>query len=316
MKRILITGAAGFIGLNLAKKLNGEHKVDLIDNFYRGKKDEEFKKIIKKKNVNFINCDLSKKINIKKQYDYIFHLASIVGVQNVISKPYEVLKSNIILLENLIDFSYKQKRLKRIFFFSTSEVYADSIKSKTIKFPTPENQMLTISDLSNNRSTYSLSKIYGEALCLHSGLPFIIVRPHNIYGPRMGFAHVIPQLTKKIFKNKRIVVFNPKHRRTFFYIDDLVNILILLMNKKKLKHKIYNIGNQKDEISILNLLKKIMSKTSIRKKIIQKKINNSSPKRRIPKISRLKDEFKIKNLTSLDKGLDHTLNWYKEYFKS
>ena len=61
MKRILITGAAGFIGLNLAKKLNGEHKVDLIDNFYRGKKDEEFKKIIKKKKCKFYKLRLVKK---------------------------------------------------------------------------------------------------------------------------------------------------------------------------------------------------------------------------------------------------------------
>jgi len=112
MKKILITGAAGFIGLHLAKKLSGYCKVDLIDNFFRAKKDSEFKEIIKKKNVNFINYNLLKKIKIKKQYDYIFHLAAIVGVNNVISKPYDVLDKNFKILENIIQFSLKQKRLK------------------------------------------------------------------------------------------------------------------------------------------------------------------------------------------------------------
>ena len=73
MKKILITGAAGFIGLHLAKKLSGYCKVDLIDNFHRGKKDYEFKKIIKQKNVSFINYDLSKKIRIKNLLFLKYH---------------------------------------------------------------------------------------------------------------------------------------------------------------------------------------------------------------------------------------------------
>ena len=315
MKKILITGAAGFIGLHLAKKLSGYCKVDLIDNFHRGKKDYEFKKIIKQKNVSFINYDLSKKIRIKKQYDFIFHLAALVGVNNVISRPYDVLKKNFQLLDNIMQFSCKQKKLKRIFFFSTSEVYAGSIDSKLIKFPTPEKQLIALPKLSNKRSSYLLSKIYGEALCLHSNLPFIIIRPHNIYGPRMGNAHVIPQLIQKIKKKGKFFVFNPLHKRTFCFIDDFINCIIYLMNRNKLRHQIYNIGNPNEEIKIKDLAKKIMKHLKIKKKIYFKNLDNSSPNKRIPDVSRLKKEIKFNKLTKLDKGIDQTVNWYIQNFK-
>ena len=312
MKKILITGAAGFIGLHLAKKLSGYCKVDLIDNFFRAKKDSEFKEIIKKKNVNFINYNLLKKIKIKKQYDYIFHLAAIVGVNNVISKPYDVLDKNFKILENIIQFSLKQKRLKRIFFFSTSEVYAGSIESKLIRFPTPENQIISLPELSNKRSSYLLSKIYGEALCIHSTLPIIIIRPHNIYGPRMGYAHVIPELIKKILEKKKFIVFNPNHKRTFCFIDDLINSLIRLMKKKKPKYQVYNIGNPKEEIRIVDLAKKIMKQLNIKKRLYLKDLNNSSPTKRIPDVSRLKREIKFNKLTKLDEGISQTINWYSK----
>ena len=300
MKKILITGAAGFIGLALTKKLSNSFKIDLIDNFSRGKKDREFKKILKNKNIRLIKHDLYKDLKINIQYDYIFHLAAIVGVENVLLKPFDVLLNNFKFLENILKFSKKQKKLQKLFFFSTSEVYAGSIKSKLIKFPTPENQVLTLPNLSDKRSSYLLSKIYGESMCLHSGLPVIIVRPHNIYGPRMGFAHVIPQLAEKVLNKEEFIVFNSKHKRTFCFIDDFVNYLILLMHKKKLKHNIFNIGNNKEEIRIINLAKKIMKYYKIEKKIISKTI-------------RLKNEVEIKKITNLDEGLSKTLNWYKNY---
>lgn len=315
MKKILITGGAGFIGLALAKRIAKICNVDLIDNFSRGKKDREFKEVLKNKNINFISHNLMFPIKIKKQYDIIFHLAAIVGVENVSSNPYKVLTFNHIFLENVIQFSKKQKKLKKFFFFSTSEIYAGSILSKIIKFPTPENQFLTLPDISDKRSTYLLSKIYGESLCIHSGLPVVIVRPHNIYGPRMGLDHVIPQLAYKFFHKKEVIVFNPRHRRTFCYIDDFIDALLLLMNKTKLNYKVYNIGNTNEEIQIIDLAKKIMKFTNKRKKLTKVDLNNSSPTRRVPNIKRIQLETNFKTKIKLDAGLLKTLNWYKEFLK-
>ena len=103
------------------------------------------------------------------------------------------------MLRNIITFGKRQENLERLIFTSTSEVYAGTLKYFSLKIPTPENTPLALTELSENRTSYMLSKIYGEALCLHSGLPVTIVRPHNFYGPRMGLSHVIPELFKESF---------------------------------------------------------------------------------------------------------------------
>ena len=78
-----------------------------------------------------------------------------------------------------------------------------------------------------------LSKIYGEVLCHFSNLPYIIIRPHNIFGERMGMSHVIPELIRKILLSKKFVnVSNQTHKRTFCYIKDAIDLIVILMKKK------------------------------------------------------------------------------------
>ncbi len=127
-------------------------------------------------------------------YDYVFHLAAIIGVSNVLKRPYAVLGDNVTMLLSLLSFAKRQTKLKRFVFASTSEVYAGLLENFTLPIPTPESVALGLPDLRHPRTSYMLSKIYGEALCHQSGLPFTLVRPHNFYGPRMGLSHVVPEL--------------------------------------------------------------------------------------------------------------------------
>ena len=315
--KVLITGGAGFIGLFLAKKLMSKYRVDLIDNFYRGKKDYTFNSILKEKNVNLYKIDLledRKKFNkLSKNYKYIFHLAAIVGVKNVINNSNDVLIKNIILLKNTIEIAKKQKNLKRFIFFSTSEVYYGTLKNYGLKFPTKENTKLSILHLSNKRGTYMLSKIYGEAMCAHSNLPFTVIRPHNFYGPRMGLAHVIPELFKKAYfaKNNKITVYSPNHKRNFCYIEDGINLILSLIFKKETLGKTYNVGSNNKDINIERLAKIIIKISQKKLKIKKEKDLFDSPIRRFPDVSKALKITSFKYKHDLELGLKKTFDWYK-----
>ncbi len=316
IKRALITGGAGFIGYHLAKKLEKKSfYVDLIDDLSRGKIDKDLKSLIKKKRVNFYNIDInSNKFFLlkKKNYDYIFHLAAIVGVRNVIKRPYEVLTKNILLLEKILSFSKKQTKLKRLIFLSSSEVYAGTLKKLGLKFPTPEETLLALNDFKDQRSTYMISKIYGEAMCHHSKVPFTIVRPHNVYGPRMGYAHVIPELfiKTKYSKKKILKVNSPNHKRTFCYIDDAINMIIKLSQSKLSRNKIFNVGVDRNETKIISLARLILNILNKKMKIIPTEVTSGSPYRRCPSMKNYRKIFNKIKFTNLKEGLHNTLVWY------
>ena len=315
MKKVLITGGAGFIGYHLAKKLTqGNYKVEILDNFSRGVNDSALSDLSKK--VKLIEFDLLKEgINkLDKDYAYIYHLAAIVGVGNVLKSPYGVLDKNVSLLNKAIALGQNQKNLSRFIFTSTSEVYAGTLKYYGLEFPTLESTPLTVGELSQSRTSYMLSKIYGEAMALQSSLPTTIVRPHNFYGPRMGLSHVIPELMKKIIESKsdQLDVYSVDHKRTFCYIDDAVNAITLLAESNNSVGKAYNIGSDDEEIKMSELSQKIM-------KIIDKVLTINplpptpgSPERRCPSIEKLKKDTEYKSQYPLDDGLKQTFNWYHE----
>lgn len=318
MKNFLILGGAGFIGYNLAKKLsiNKKNKIDIVDDFSRGKFDQDFKQLNKLPNINLKNLDILKNINnkFKNNYDYIFNLAAIIGVSNVIKSPYKVLTNNFMIQSKAIIIANKQNKLKKFIFFSTSEVYAGSNLYFRTKVPSPENTPLTISNLNNKRSTYMISKIYGEAMCYNSNLPFLILRPHNIYGERMGLNHVIPEVLKKIKKlksNNPLKIYTPHHTRSFCYVDDAIEQIIKL-TFSKVKDEVFNIGNDKNEISIFDLVKKCLKILGKNNKIMKLKNIHNSPNRRCPNMNKTFKSIKRNKFSSLSHGIGKMIKWYEE----
>ena len=318
MNKVLITGGAGFIGFHLAKKLlKSDCQVDLIDNFSRGVNDKELSDLSKDKNLNLINIDLLNSANISSldsDYNFIYHLAAVIGVQHVLKAPYDVLTKNFILLDNAIAIAKKQNNLKKIIFASTSEVYAGTLFHYGLTFPTKETTPLSITDLSEARSSYMLSKIYGEATCIHSGLPVTIIRPHNFYGPRMGLSHVIPELMKKIINinNGNLDVYSVEHKRTFCFITDAVEMIQKLAESNLTTGKAYNVGNQDEEISMGDLARKIIILLDKKIKINSMPPTAGSPERRCPSIDKLNNVISFNKKFPLDKGLEKTFIWYNE----
>jgi len=314
MKTILITGAAGFIGYHLTKRIiNKKFKFLLLDNLIRGKKDKLFKNLIKNKNVKFLNKDLTKPFEInEKKIDYVFHLSARLGVKNVISNPEKTFNENIKMLLNTINAVKKYNKKTKFVFFSTSEVYSPAIKEKIANFPLKEDTLLYISKKNSPRDSYYISKLLGEKIVEFSGLEYLILRPHNIYGPRMGFSHVIPELINK-FKNKKnskIGIFSPSHKRAFCFIEDALDQIINLTLNTKIKNQIFNIGNHKEEIKIFDLAKKLKNILKSKKKIFKNKNTQGSPSRRAPCMKKTQKIINKKKFINLNQGLKKYLDWH------
>ena len=319
MKKVLITGGAGFIGLGLADQLiKRGYSVHLIDNFSRAVHDRDLESILKCENVTFSNIDLlsSDSFLLKdNDFDIIFHLAAIIGVSHVMKRPYDVMVDNIKMLTSMIDFARLQKNLSRFLFSSTSEVYAGTLSNFKMEIPTPEFTPLTISDLGHPRTSYMLSKIYGEGLCHNAKIPFTLFRPHNIYGPRMGLSHVIPQQLEKAYKledGEDIDVFSPEHTRCFCFIDDAIEMLIRMAESDQCKGKTLNLGNQDPEINMLDLAKICHRTVGKDLNVILKSSSPGSPVRRQPNMDLTKKLIDFESKIGLPEGISRTFEWYKK----
>lgn len=317
MEKVLITGGAGFIGCHLASKLADDGSfVVLTDNFARGVMDSALEELTGRENVRFLEADLLDEEELEKLgsgFTCIYHLAAIIGVQHVLRAPYDVLSGNTRLLANMIGFARKQKNMERFVFTSTSEIYAGTLKHFDLEIPTPETAPLAVTDLRENRTSYMLSKIYGEAMCLHSGLPVTIIRPHNFYGPRMGLSHVIPELFRRASENENgiLEVFSPDHSRTFCYIEDAVNMMTALARSSETDGEAYNVGNQQPELTIMELARKVIETAGVAPELVPGPVTPGSPARRCPDMGKTFEATGYAPRTGIDEGLEKTLRWYR-----
>jgi len=320
--KVLITGGAGFVGYHLARHLGAKpgNEIHLMDNLSRGRHDKELEGLISKPNVRFIKADITEPVafkRLKDDYDYIYHLAAIVGVRNVFEAPDRVLYVNITATLNLLEWLKEKKtKVKRLVFSSTSEAYAGTARLIKIKVPTDEEVPLCLDDIRQPRTSYALSKIVGEAACRYyrrrSGLPVTMVRFHNVYGPRMGYDHVIPELLIKAGRAKKYLeVFSPGHSRAFCYIDDAVDALTRLAASKKADGELFNVGNPCEEISIKELGKKIIACVNPSLKLKPLSDHQGSPVRRCPDIRKLAGATGYAPRVGLEEGLRRTWEWYR-----
>lgn len=317
-KRILITGGAGFIGFHLAKALVMKGwRVDLADNMGRGVRDAELEALLELDGVRLVAvdlCDRAAVTGLGNDYYHIYHLAAIIGVVHVLNRPYEVLRDNSLMLANVIDLALRQENLDRLLFASTSEIYAGSVGKLNVPVPTSESAVIALPDLDQARTSYMLSKLYGEAMCLQSGLPVSIVRPHNVYGPRMGMVHVVPELLKKAYEGVnggQLPVASVHHRRAFCHIDDAVAMIIALMLAPAGRGQTVNLGNQTQEVSIGQLAEVVVNTVGRTLTVLPTDVTQGSPSRRCPDMSLMTALTGVTANISLEEGVAQTFDWYR-----
>ena len=324
-RKVLITGGVGFIGLHLARlHLKHNDKVVLVDNFFRGKADADLKAVLDHKNITIIKTDLTKPANWNKlvggPFDYVYHLAAVNGTDLFYKIPHEVLRINLLTTINSLEWFKEHNPKGKIMFTSSNEAYASALEAYgTLPIPTPEDVPLVVSDVKNPRWTYGATKMIGEQLFIHYAKSFnlrmAIVRPHNFYGPRAGFNHVIPQFIERIVKHvDPFPIYGATDTRSFCYIEDAVEAMYMVMESGKTDGEIFHIGT-KEETVIKDLLEKLFSISGWRpKKLEIHESPEGSVKRRLADVSKIKKFTGWEAKTSLADGLEHTYNWYKTKF--
>ena len=300
--RFLITGGNGFIASHLAVAIKSRvhgSRITILDRQFNkdGVMGGGFKRI--QGDLTTINSvDLP-------EVDIVIHAAALLGVDFVNSNPNEV------VLQNTASFSalqgYLSNELVKFIFFSTSEVYGDGYDAVSHKSNINcASGQLSLPDLDKNRSSYALSKIIGEYMASRSKNS-LILRPHNVYGTRMGNRHVIPNLIEKSLNStarKNIEIFNPDHLRCFCHIDDAIDQIMYLIDNDKIGK--FNIGNCNEPVTIQALTELIMKKTNVNAKITVNSENKDSPVFRQPEICIPKESY-----VSLSAGVDQMIDSFK-----
>lgn len=316
--KILITGGAGFIGFHLAKRLTDDGNIVVVcDNLFRGQVDDDFASLLRRPNISFVNVDLSVKENMNEldsDFDLVYHLAAINGTRYFYEVPHKVLRNNILLLVNMLDWLNGSQKMV---WTSSSEVYAGTVAMGKASVPTTEGVAVAIDDISNPRFSYAASKIAGESLCLSYarvyGLHIAIVRPHNIYGPRMGYDHVIPQFISRILERQNpFKLYGGDQTRAFCFIDDFVIGLRLIGESPLTDGQIINLGNDQEEVSISDLASRLFDLSGFHPRLENFPAPEGSVHRRCPDITKAREVVGFCPQTNLEAGLRKTYDWYLE----
>ena len=319
---VLLLGGAGFLGRNIAGRLaeTTDYKITIADNFFRqgGKPDEDILALEQRHGVTLVSGDFTDPSSFEslgQRFDQVYMLASVVGVEYTNSIPHEIIRINTMLIMNTLEW-LRRVGCGRLLFTSTSETYAGAIEEFGYKVPTAEDVPLTIQDISHPRFTYAVTKMLGESGFLNysSKLDFeaVVVRYHNVYGPRMGFKHVIPHLAQRFTAAETpFRIFGHDQTRAFNYVDDAVTGTVLAMEKGG-SGEIYHIGDT-NEIKIEELVRYVGELFGYNGPYEIAPTHSGSVGRRCPDISKASRELGYSPKVGWKDGVRRTIDWYRDY---
>jgi nucleoside-diphosphate-sugar epimerase len=315
LKKYLVTGGTGFIGSALVRRLlEEENQVRVLDSDLRGDP-LRLKNILSR--IEIIKGDIREAKVVQdacKGIEAVCHLAYLNGTEFFYTKPELVLEIGVKGMVNVLDACIKQG-VRELIVASSSEVY-----QTPPKIPTDETVPLSIPDPLNPRYSYGGGKIISELMAINYGRKYfdrvVIFRPHNVYGPDMGWEHVIPQLALRMRelcqKNKDKEIKFPiqgsgEETRAFVFIDDFISGLMLVINKGE-HLGIYNIGTM-EEVTVKKVAMEVGSCFGKEVIIVPGKLAEGGTLHRCPDISKLKKLGFVPQV-SFSQGLRRAVDWY------
>jgi len=306
-KRVLITGAAGFLGSHLCDRFIEEgYLVVGMDNLITGDL-KNIEHLFKKAEFEFYHHDVTKFVHVPGPVDYIMHFASPASPIDYLKIPIQTLKVGSLGTHNLLGLA-KQKNA-RILIASTSEIYGDPLVH-----PQSEEYYGNVNTI-GPRGVYDEAKRFQESITMayhrFHGLETRIARIFNTYGPRMRLndGRVIPAFIGQALRGEDLTVFGDgKQTRSFCYVSDQVDGLYkLLLSDYSLP---VNIGNP-DEITILDFAEEIIRLTGTKQKIVFKDLPKDDPLQRQPDISKAKEVLGWEPRVSRQEGMEKTFAYFK-----
>ena len=325
-RTILISGGSGFLGsyfLGVFERLNEKVlkkpcRVISIDNHITSEKDNILGGF-KDKNFFFKQHDIIKSVKVPGQVDFIIHAAGIASPVYYTKYPLETIEVTTSGTANLLELA-RLKKAKSFLFFSSSEIYGDP-DPKFI--PTPETYRGNVSSI-GPRACYDESKRLGETLCMtyHRlyGIPVKIVRPFNIFGPGMrpDDHRVMPKFLSNALRGEALPVHGSgRQTRTYCYISDAIAGFIKTLLSKK-EGEVYNIGNDKNEMNLLQLAKLVAELFHHKIKVVKipypAGYPGDEPNRRCPNISKARKNLGYRPFVDVRTGLARLIIWYRDTY--
>jgi len=311
--RVLITGGAGFIATHLAQALAPNNELVLFDTGFEDRA-LSFTPLPSHKNVRCVTGDILDPVQVAQAAqgcDTIVHMAAIVGVQEVLGKPKKTIEVNFLGTRNVLEAIAKPSSLYRFVYFSTSEVFGG------MSFRVEEHHSTTFGHVAEARWSYSIAKLAGEHLTFayrrEGGLPAVIVRPFNVFGPLRTGDHAVLQFVLRALRGEPIEIHGDGSQiRSWCYVDDFVDALLRTLERPEAVGEDFNIGNSQNTCTILDLAQRIVALTGSKAEIRFTHANFADIDLRIPRLRKAVDLLGFRPKWDLGRALEATTAWYRE----
>ncbi len=310
-KRIFITGGAGFIGSTLTGLLYEKNQIVVFDNFARDSiKDKPYKD---HKNLTLIKGDVldgPAVAQAMKGADMVVHCAAIAGIDTVTKSPVRTLRVNMLGSANVLDAAAAQGKLDRVVCFSTSEVYGSHA------FRVSEADDTTVGAVGEPRWSYAVGKLAEEHLAImyhrEQGLPTVVVRPFNVYGPGQVGEGAIRNFILRALANEPIQIYGDGSQiRAWCYVDDMVDCVMRCLAHPKAVGESFNVGNERavaTTVGLAEMCVRVLGSTST---ISHVERNAADVQLRVPKTTKGKELIGFVAKVGLEEGIRRTGEFYK-----
>ena len=311
-KRIFITGGAGFIATTLARALVERNEIVALDNLHRDALGGT--ELADHPNFTFLQGDVldaALVTDAARGATHILHAAAIAGVDTVLESPVRTMRVNLIGTYNVLEAALATKdTIERLIEFSTSEVFG------THAINAREGNVTTIGSVGEARWTYAVSKLAGEhmAHAYHQefGLPTTSVRPFNVYGPGQIGGGAIRAFIEAALGGRDLTIHGDGSQiRAWCYVDDMVEAVLLSLERPEAVGQSFNIGNARSTVTIYDLAQRIKRLTGCPGEIVFQPLHYADVEIRMPNVEKARELLGFEARVDLDEGLERTIAWYR-----